>query len=168
MNVGRLSSLWVPQLSAKQQPLRDPAGAAHAAWLPETFPLPSLLPPGYNRGMEPTKLCPMCGGTTATDSKRCLSCGESFAPSEPNQTLLQARVTPGGILPSAIAGTVAGPFVILIMFICEHTSRPNAEFELGGIVIAIFVSLIIGAVVGSTAGAIRRVVRSTHPDSSRP
>jgi hypothetical protein len=110
----------------------------------------------------------MCGATAATDAKRCLSCGESFPRSEPNQTLLQVRVTPVGIIPSAIAGTIAGASVGLILFICERISRPNATVELGGIVTGVSFCLIVGAAVGSTVGAIRRVVRRTHPDSSLP
>src|SRR5579872_923507 len=118
--------------------------------------------------MEPKKQCPMCGATVANDAKRCLSCGESFPRSEPNQTLLQVSVTPAGIIPSAIAGTVAGALVGLTLFVCERISRPNATVDFGGIVTGVSFCLIVGAVIGSTVGAIRRVVRRTHPDSSLP
>ena len=118
--------------------------------------------------METTVLCPMCGANLDTDEKRCLSCGELLAQSRPKPTLLHAKVTPVGLLPSAMAGMFAGAFVSLILFVYERISRPKAAFELEGVAVAVSFCLIVGVALGLLVAVIRHARRNTHPDSSLP
>ena len=147
-------------------PRCDVTRCSEVTRLRSEFASTDWIPPGKRAQydefcMEPTKPCPMCGGTVGIDAKRCLACGESLAPAVQKRTLLRAEVTTSGMIPGAIAGAVIG----LVGTIHQLVSDPGFEISFDEIVgrIGLF-GAIGGAIVGSGISAVWRFARRSNSD----